>query len=66
MVIDADYRGPVIVALHNDSPNTETIKHGDRIAQLIIMPYQSIDIEVVDELNDTERADGGFGSTGKN
>lgn len=56
--------GEVIVALHNDSDKCETIHHGDRIAQLVIMPYISVDLHEVDELSDTDRGAGGFGSTG--
>lgn len=63
-VIDSDYRGPIIVALHNDSKETRVINAGDRIAQLVIMPYSDIEFNVVDELNDTNRGDQGFGSTG--
>lgn len=63
-VIDSDYRGEVIVALHNDSKGCETIHEGDRIAQLVIMPYLAVDFQEVKELNDTERGSGGFGSTG--
>lgn len=63
--VDSDYRGPVIVALHNDSKEIRTVEHGERIAQLIILPYYNIDnFEIVDELEDTERGSGGFGSTG--
>ena len=64
-VIDADYRGEVKVALHNDTKFEKTIKPGERIAQLIVMPYPRVEIEVVEELSDTERGDGGFGSTGR-
>ena len=63
-VIDSDYRGEIIVALHNDSDMWETINNGDRIAQLVIMPYLSTEFVEVDELGDTERGDCGFGSTG--
>ena len=63
-VIDSDYRGEIIVALHNDADATETIYDGDRIAQLVIMPYLAVEFEEVAELEDTERGDGGFGSTG--
>ena len=65
-IIDSDYRGEVIVALHNDG-NTiadHVIEDGDRIAQLIIMPYPKVAFEWVEELSDTERGEGGFGSTG--
>lgn len=65
-VVDSDYRGEVIVALHNDSDQCETIHVGDRIAQLVIMPYLSVEFEEVDELSDTNRGAGGFGSTGVN
>ena len=64
-VIDSDYRGPVIVALHNDTDQVKEIFSGDRIAQLVFIPYSSWDWEVVDELSDTERGDGGFGHSGQ-
>ena len=63
-VVDSDYRGEVIVAIHNDSEVKQTIKHGDRIAQLIISPYFVCDLTVSDDLGETERGAGGFGSTG--
>lgn len=63
-VIDSDYRGEVIVALHNDSDKCETIHHGDRVAQLVIMPYLEVEAKEVDDLSDTERGNSGFGSTG--
>jgi len=63
-VIDADYRGNIIVALHNDKNEEYTIKVGERIAQIIIQPFLSIEFNVVDELNETIRGEGGFGSTG--
>lgn len=63
--IDSDYRGELIVALHNDSKEIRIVEHGERIAQLIVLPYYNIDnFEIVDELEDTERGSGGFGSTG--
>lgn len=66
-VIDSDYRGPIKVALHNDGPVLpQIIKQGERIAQLVIIPYENIEFEVVEELEETERGEGGFGSTGKN
>lgn len=65
-VIDSDYRGEVKVALFNDSTNSKTIKPQERIAQLVILPYANVELEVVDELGDTVRGDGGFGSTGTN
>ena len=64
-VIDSDYRGPVKVALHNDTQEHQIVHQGDRIAQLVIMPYKSIEFEEVEELDDTTRGEGGFGSTGK-
>lgn len=64
-VADSDYRGEYIVALHNDSSEARIISHGDRIAQLVILPYLSIEFEESDTLEETKRADGGFGSTGK-
>ena len=64
-VCDEDYRGEYIVPLHNDTDEWMTIESQERIAQLVIMPYLSVDFEVVDALSDTERGGGGFGSTGK-
>lgn len=63
-VVDSDYRGEVIVALHNDTDESQWIPAGSRIAQLLIQPVMRTDFNVVDELNDTERGMGGFGSTG--
>ena len=65
-VIDSDYRGEIMVALRNDSYEGQWIEKGDRIAQLIFQQtYRPINgFEEVDELSDTERASGGFGSTG--
>jgi dUTP pyrophosphatase len=64
-VIDADYRGPLIVALHNHGEEAQSIKAGDRIAQLVILPVVQTTIVEVEELDETERGEGGFGSTGK-
>ena len=64
MVIDSDYRGEFIVPVHNDTDQPQIIKAGDRIAQLILLPYLSMDFNEVTELKDTVRGDGGFGSTG--
>ncbi len=64
-VVDADYRGELMVALHNDSAADRVIVHGERIAQMIIQPYLQISFEEAQELSDTERGTGGFGSTGK-
>lgn len=63
-VIDSDYRGEIMVGLHNDSEDHRTISNGDRIAQLIVQKYESVSFEEVDELDDTVRGEGGFGSTG--
>ena len=65
-VIDSDYRGEIIVAIHNDTDMPKTITDGERIAQLVIMPYMSIEMNEVDTLSDTERNDGGFGHSGMN
>ena len=64
-VCDSDYRGEYIVAIHNDTDIEQTIAAGDRIAQMILMPYIPMIFEEVEELSDTERGSGGFGSTGK-
>ena len=64
-VIDASYRGEIKVALHNDSPETKTVQAGERIAQLVIHKHEIADFEVVDELDETERGTGGFGSSGE-
>ena len=63
-VIDSDYRGPLVVALHNDSNIAQYIGAKERIAQLVIIPYKEVEFEEVDELENTDRGDGGFGSTG--
>ena len=63
-VCDADYRGEYIVALHNDTDTPRTVQNGDRIAQLVIMPFLPAEFEEVDELSETQRGAGGFGSTG--
>lgn len=64
-VCDSDYRGEYIVALHNDTNKIKVININDRIAQLVIMPYLPIEFNEVKELTETDRNDGGFGSTGK-
>ena len=63
-VCDSDYRGEYIVPLHNYSNELQTIEPGERIAQLILMPYIPMVFEEVEELDDTQRGNGGFGSTG--
>ena len=64
-VCDSDYRGEYIVALHNDSDTTRIVANGDRIAQLVVMPYLAVEFQEVESLDETERGAGGFGSTGK-
>lgn len=64
-VCDSDYRGEYIIAIHNDTDKEQTITAGDRIAQMILIPYIPMIFKEVDELTDTERGSGGFGSTGK-
>ena len=64
-VVDADYRGEITVALHNHSTKPETVEPNERIAQLVVTPFLSVDFEEVDELSDTVRGTGGFGSTGQ-
>lgn len=63
-VIDSDYRGEVLVALYNDSDDPQVVWHGDRIAQAIVSPYYTVQIEEVTEVSKTKRGTGGFGSTG--
>lgn len=64
-VCDSDYRGEYTVALHNDGEVERVVNDGDRIAQLVVIPYLSVEFEEVDELDETERGTGGFGSTGR-
>ena len=64
-VVDADYRGEVKVALHNDGEVTREVKVGQKIAQLVVVPFLSVEFDEVDELSETVRGVGGFGSTGK-
>lgn len=64
-VIDSDYRGEIIVALYNHSFNTFEFKKGDRIAQMILHEYKNISMEIVSDLDETERGAGGFGSSGR-
>ena len=63
-VIDSDYRGEIMVAIHNHSEIVQEIASGERVAQLVIMPYLRAEFYECDSLEDTERAAGGFGSTG--
>ena len=64
-VIDADYRGEIKVVLHNDSEYVREIKPGERVAQMIIMPYPKVSFIEVEELSDTVRGESGFGGTGR-
>lgn len=64
-VVDSDYRGEVMVALHNHSDIEQIVEGGERVAQLVIAPYVSADFCEVETLSETVRAEGGFGSTGK-
>ena len=64
-VCDSDYRGEYIVAIHNDGDTPQTVSPGDRIAQLVILPYMTAEFEEAEELPATARGAGGFGSTGK-
>jgi len=64
-VIDSDYRGEILVALHNHGETSQSIEHGERIAQMIITPFITADFTECDTLDDTDRGEGGFGSTGK-
>lgn len=63
-VIDADYRGEIMVSLHNHSDTTAVIEGAERVAQIAIVPFLKAEFEVVEELSDTVRGAGGFGSTG--
>jgi dUTP pyrophosphatase len=63
-VIDSDYRGEVMVALHNHGTEPQTIEHGDRVAQMVFVPYYTAEFVLCDELSKTLRGEGGFGSTG--
>jgi dUTP pyrophosphatase len=65
-VCDEDYRGEYMVALRNDTDSAKVIKHGDRIAQMMFIPYEQAILKEVKELDETERGEGGFGSTGVN
>ena len=64
-VIDADYRGEILVALYNQGTEPQSIEHGERIAQMIVTPYLTADFVQADQLSDTVRGEGGFGSTGR-
>ena len=63
-VVDCDYRGEVMVALHNHGVCDRVVEHGERIAQMVIAPYYTAEFIEADELSETVRGQGGFGSTG--
>lgn len=65
-VVDSDYRGEIMVSLHNHSLVEQSITDGERIAQMVIAPFLKVEYTEVDELTETVRGEGGFGSTGKN
>ena len=64
-VIDSDYRGEIMVALHNHSAVTQSVENAERIAQIVIAPYLTAEFSETDTLDETVRGEGGFGSTGK-
>ena len=63
-VIDADYRGEIMVSLHNHSDSAQTVADGERVAQLVITPFLKVEFSETNELSETVRGEGGFGSTG--
>ncbi len=63
-VVDSDYRGEVMVALYNHSTKTAVVENGERIAQMVFLPYAAANFVESDTLDDTDRGQGGFGSTG--
>ena len=65
MICDSDYRGEYIVALHNDTNEIQSVEPGERIAQMILLPFISMDFNEVNELSDTARGEGGFGDSGR-
>ena len=64
-VIDCDYRGELLVALYNQSAEEQTVLPGERIAQLVVTPYIPAEFEETEALSETQRGEGGFGSTGR-
>ena len=64
-VVDSDYRGECFIALHNDTEEPRTVRTGERIAQLVLLPYLPIEFDEVADLPETARGEGGFGSTGR-
>lgn len=64
-VIDSGYTGSIVVKLYNNSSNDYEIQKGDKISQIVLLPVFTAELELVDELSETERGNGGFGSTGR-
>lgn len=64
-VVDEDYAGEIMVALHNDTNEEHIVEMGSRIAQIVFVPYYTGEMKEIDHINDTERGAGGFGSTGE-
>lgn len=64
-LVDPDYRGEYIVALYNDSNTPQIVMPGERIAQVVFSPFYTVNFIETDELNDTERGEGGFGASGQ-
>ena len=64
-VVDSDYRGEIMVALHNHASISQTVENGERVAQFVITPVLTPAYEIAEDLSDTLRNQGGFGSTGK-
>ncbi|MCQ2450773.1 MAG: dUTP diphosphatase [Clostridia bacterium] len=64
-VIDSDYRGEIMIPLYNQSNLVQTVENGERVAQIVFMPYLKADFFEAENLNESDRASGGFGSTGK-
>ena len=64
-VCDSDYRGEYLIMLHNDTDTVKTVRNGDRVAQMVVLPYLPVSFVEVEELSETRRGAGGFGSTGR-
>lgn len=64
-LIDSDYQGPLMVSVWNRGSESFTLQPMDRLAQLVVVPVQQVEFEIVDEFTDSDRGDGGFGSTGR-
>ena len=64
-IIDSDYRGEIKLFFYNFGKNEQVIKKNERLAQMVVQPYEKVEIQKVDDLCESERGEGGFGSTGK-